>query len=100
MFKLMERVVNFVGSLICVAPVSLPITVIQLLLLRFCKNFYVQLIPAALGGILFLLSSWVTATQRGFYALMALLLMVPALLLLSGSGMGWLIWHLSQGHLR
>lgn len=93
MLSLIERVLNFFGSLICVAPVALPITGIQLLLLRFCKSFYVQLIPAALGGILFLLSNWVIATRRGFYAVLALLLMVPALLLLSGSALGWLIWR-------
>lgn len=93
MFSLLKGVLNFVESLICVAPVSLPICGVQLLLLRFCKNFYVQLIPAALGGILFLLSNWVLATKRGFEALMALLLMVPALLLLSGSALGWIIWR-------
>ena len=93
MLRFLERLLNFFGSLICVAPVSLPITGIQLLLLRFCKNFYIQLIPAVLGGTLFLVSNWVLATKRGFYAVLALLLMIPAILLLSGSALGWIIWR-------
>lgn len=93
MLHLLERALNWIGSLICVIPLALPACGVQLLLLRFCKSLFIQLIPAALGGVLFLLSSWTLATRRGFEALMALLLMIPAVLLLLGSALGWLIWH-------
>ena len=100
MLSLLQLPLSLGPIMLALLPVSLPFCVLQLALCRFCKNQYLRLAPAALGGGLFLFSFCSFTVGRGYDALFGILLIVPALVLLSGSGLGLAIWYFAEKYLH
>lgn len=80
-------------------PLCAPFVLLQLALCRFCPWRPVRFAPPVLSGV-GLLWSWRYLEQTGGWdALLALVVMLPCVLGLLGSGLGWLLWYLSRKHL-
>ena len=79
---------------------SAPFCVLQLALCKYCKGQLLPKLPilASLLGVVASLGYMVESSN--IEALAGFLFLVPSLLGLVGSGMGWLIWRFSRTHLH
>lgn len=85
------------GLFTTLIPLSLPFFLLQSALCWYAHTKFWRLSPLAVGGLCFLAGQCYLA-RSGWEALLGVCLMVLALMILLGSGLGWLFWFCTQKH--
>ena len=89
---LISAVFSLFSTLTALAVLSAPFCVIQLALCRFCPWKPVRLAPLVLGGGGFLCSWRYLSQAYEWENPLGMLVMLPCILGLTGSGAGWYLW--------
>ncbi|MCI8303921.1 MAG: hypothetical protein HFF52_04755 [Lawsonibacter sp.] len=89
---LISAVFSLFSTLTALAVLSAPFCVIQLALCRFCPWKPVRLAPLFLFGGGFLWSWRYLSQAYEWENLLGMLVMLPCILGLTGSGAGWYLW--------
>ena len=78
------------------APLSAPFCLLQMALCRRCPYQILRAAPAALSGVGVLYGLVYAVNAYEWASLMGLVILLPSLLALGGSGLGWLLWRLEE----
>lgn len=78
---------------------SAPFCVLQLALCKYCKGDLLPKLPLIVSSLGLVGSVYYMIDSSNIEALAGFLALIPSLLCLIGSGLGWLIWNHSQKHL-
>jgi len=97
---LIRAVLSLVSALTTLAGLSAPFCVIQLALCKLCPVKALRLAPPVLFGAGFLWSCWYLDKPRDVDRLLGLMVIVPCILGLIGSGAGWALWKWMRAGLK
>lgn len=86
----------FLSILFGWAPLAAPFCLLQLTLCRRCPYQIFRAAPVTLSGTGFLYGLFYTVNSYEWAALFGLVIMVPSMIILAGSGVGWLLWRLTE----
>lgn len=89
---LISMVFSLSSTLTTFAILCVPFCVLQLTLCKFCPWKPLQFAPLALFGGGFLWSWWYLEQAYEWENLLGMLVMLPCILGLLGSGAGWFLW--------